>query len=63
MTGNSDFRSNRQARKKEVYDSKDRSRTRALSSPFHDIVLESHSLAPRTLDYSQSDVVLNFNEL
>src|SRR6218665_1066420 len=53
-----DFRSNRQTRMKEVFDSQDRSRSNALSSPVHDIVLESHSLAPRTLDYSQSEVAL-----
>jgi len=58
MTDKSDFRSNRQTRMKEVFDSQDRSRSNALSSPIHDIVLESHSLAPRTQDYSQSEVVL-----
>ena len=58
MTDKSDFRSTRQTRMKEVFDSQDRSRSNALSSPVHDIVLESHSLAPRTLDYSQSEVVL-----
>src|SRR6218665_1057131 len=57
MTDKSDFRSTRQTRMK-VFDSQDRSRSDALSSPVHDIVLESHSLAPRTLDYSQSEVVL-----
>src|SRR6218665_1525956 len=43
---------------KEVFDSQDRDRSNALSSPFHDIILESHSLAPRTLVCSQSEVVL-----
>jgi len=41
-----------------VFDSQDRSRSNALFSPVHDMVLESHSLAPRTLDYSQSEVDL-----
>ena len=41
-----------------MFDSQDRSRSNALSSPVHDIVLESPSLAPRTLGNSQSKVVL-----
>src|SRR6218665_1113612 len=57
MTDKSDIRSTRQTRMK-VFDSPDRSRSNALSSPVHDIVLESYSLAPRTLDYNQSEVVL-----
>src|SRR6218665_1167119 len=57
-TDKSDFRSTRQTRMKEVFDSQDRSGSNALSSPVRDIVLESRSLAPRTLDYSQSEVVL-----
>src|SRR6218665_2459497 len=58
MTDKSDFRSTQQTRMKEVFDSQDRSRSNALFSHVHGIVLESHSLAPRTLDYSQSEVVL-----
>src|SRR6218665_591870 len=52
VTDKSDLRSNRQTQMKEVFDNQDR------SSPVHDIVLESHSLAPKTVVYSQSEVVL-----